>query len=88
LISKRDSQMRRFCNYFVNLYNQKVINPFLPFLNINDLEEIKNNLRAVNSDCHSKNESNKQLDKTIIIVAPQSITKEINEEASIQIKAL
>jgi hypothetical protein len=28
----RDSKMRRFCNYFVTLFNQKKINPFSQFI--------------------------------------------------------
>jgi hypothetical protein len=29
----RDSKMRRFCNYFVTLFNQSKISPFTQFVN-------------------------------------------------------
>ncbi len=29
----RESKMRRFCNYFVTLFNQKKLNPFSQFVN-------------------------------------------------------
>ena len=32
LLQHRDSKMRRFCNYFVTLFNQKKINPFTQFV--------------------------------------------------------
>ena len=32
LLQHRDSKMRRFCNYFVTLFNQKKINPFTQFI--------------------------------------------------------
>lgn len=28
LMPNRDSKMRRFCNYFLTLFNQKKLNPF------------------------------------------------------------
>jgi hypothetical protein len=28
LLPNRDSKMRRFCNYFLTLFNQKKLNPF------------------------------------------------------------
>ena len=30
---QRESKMRRFCNYFTTLFNQKRLNPFAQFVN-------------------------------------------------------
>ena len=40
-IQYRDSKMRRFCNYFVTLYNQKKLNPFTHFLEHESLKQVK-----------------------------------------------
>lgn len=32
LLPNRDSKMRRFCNYFLTLFNQKKLNPFTQFV--------------------------------------------------------
>jgi len=45
LLVYRDSKMRRFCNYFVTLFNQKKINPFTQFVNQNKLKLVKANVR-------------------------------------------
>ena len=37
----RESKMRRFCNYFVTLFNQKKLNPFTQFVNGQTLKAIK-----------------------------------------------
>lgn len=42
----RDSKMRRFCNYFVTLYNQKKICPFTQFVSQQDLDELKSKVTA------------------------------------------
>jgi len=41
LLYQRDSKMRRFCNYFVTLFNQKKINPFTQFVGQAKLKEVK-----------------------------------------------
>ena len=41
----RDSKMRRFCNYFVTLFNQKKINPFTQFIQQDKLKLVKANVR-------------------------------------------
>jgi hypothetical protein len=45
LLQQRDSKMRRFCNYFVTLFNQKKINPLSQFVNMTKLKEIKQMVR-------------------------------------------
>ena len=42
LVYHRDSKMRRFCNYFVTLFNQKKIVPFSEFISSAELDELKN----------------------------------------------
>lgn len=42
----RDSKMRRFCNYFVTLYNQKKIMPFTQFVGQQDLDALKSKVTA------------------------------------------
>lgn len=37
--------MRRFCNYFVTLFNQKKINPLSQFVNMTKLKDIKQMVR-------------------------------------------
>ena len=37
--------MRRFCNYFVTLFNQKKINPLSQFVNMTKLKDIKQTVR-------------------------------------------
>jgi len=37
--------MRRFCNYFLTLYNQKKLNPFTQFVNTVTLKKVKQNVR-------------------------------------------
>ena len=37
--------MRRFCNYFVTLFNQKKINPFTQFIQQTKLKEVKARVR-------------------------------------------
>lgn len=41
----RDSKMRRFCNYFLTLFNQKKLNPFTQFVNSVTLKIVKHNVR-------------------------------------------
>jgi hypothetical protein len=41
LVHYRDSKMRRFCNYFVTLFNQKKIIPFTQFVKHDKIEKIK-----------------------------------------------
>lgn len=41
LALQRDSKMRRFCNYFVTLFNQRKIDPFTQFIKTAHLAEIK-----------------------------------------------
>ena len=41
LMLHRDSKMRRFCNYFVTLFNQKKINPFTQFIPQPKLKAVK-----------------------------------------------
>lgn len=45
LLLHRDSKMRRFCNYFVTLFNQKKINPFTQFIQQAKLKEVKTRVR-------------------------------------------
>jgi hypothetical protein len=45
LLYQRDSKMRRFCNYFVTLFNQKKINPFTQFVGQAKLREVKQRVR-------------------------------------------
>ena len=45
LLMQRDSKMRRFCNYFVTLFNQKKINPFTQFIQQTKLKEVKAKVR-------------------------------------------
>ena len=45
LLMQRDSKMRRFCNYFVTLFNQKKINPFTQFIQQAKLKEVKSKVR-------------------------------------------
>ena len=45
LLLHRDSKMRRFCNYFVTLFNQKKINPFTQFIQQTKLKEVKARVR-------------------------------------------
>lgn len=42
---QRDSKMRRFCNYFVTLFNQKKINPLSQFISQPKLKELKQLVR-------------------------------------------
>ena len=44
-LPSRDSKMRRFCNYFLTLYNQKKLNPFTQFVNTVTLKRVKQNVR-------------------------------------------
>ena len=37
--------MRRFCNYFVTLFNQKKINPFTQFIQSDKLKSVKATVR-------------------------------------------
>jgi hypothetical protein len=37
--------MRRFCNYFVTLFNQKKINPLSQFISQSKLKELKQQVR-------------------------------------------
>ena len=37
--------MRRFCNYFVTLFNQKKINPLSQFVNMTKLKDVKQMVR-------------------------------------------
>ena len=37
--------MRRFCNYFVTLFNQKKINPLSQFVNMSKLKDVKQMVR-------------------------------------------
>lgn len=37
--------MRRFCNYFLTLFNQKKLNPFTQFVNTVTLKKVKYNVR-------------------------------------------
>ena len=41
----RDSKMRRFCNYFVTLFNQKKLNPFTQFIDQELLTALKNKVK-------------------------------------------
>ena len=41
----RDSKMRRFCNYFLTLFNQKKLNPFTQFINTATLKRVKFKVR-------------------------------------------
>jgi hypothetical protein len=45
LMPNRDSKMRRFCNYFLTLFNQKKLNPFTQFVNSTTLKIVKHNVR-------------------------------------------
>lgn len=45
LMPNRDSKMRRFCNYFLTLFNQSKLNPFTQFVNSKTLKEVKQNVR-------------------------------------------
>ena len=45
LLQHRDSKMRRFCNYFVTLFNQKKINPFTQFIQQAKLKSVKATVR-------------------------------------------
>ena len=45
LMIYRDSKMRRFCNYFVTLFNQKKINPFTQFIAQEKLKAVKATVR-------------------------------------------
>jgi hypothetical protein len=45
LLPNRDSKMRRFCNYFLTLFNQKKLNPFTQFVNTTTLKNVKSNVR-------------------------------------------
>ena len=45
LLIHRDSKMRRFCNYFVTLFNQKKINPFTQFIQQGKLKAVKATVR-------------------------------------------
>lgn len=45
LLVHRDSKMRRFCNYFVTLFNQKKINPFTQFIQQAKLKSVKATVR-------------------------------------------
>ena len=45
LLPSRDSKMRRFCNYFLTLFNQKKLNPFTQFINTQTLKKVKYNVR-------------------------------------------
>ena len=45
LLSHRDSKMRRFCNYFVTLFNQKKINPFTQFIQQAKLKAVISTVR-------------------------------------------
>lgn len=46
LVFHRDSKMRRFCNYFVTLYNQRKICPFTQFVSQTDLDSLKDKVTA------------------------------------------
>ena len=37
--------MRRFCNYFVTLFNQKKINPLSQFVNMTKLKDVEQMVR-------------------------------------------
>jgi hypothetical protein len=45
LLLNRDSKMRRFCNYFLTLFNQKKLNPFTQFINTATLKRVKFKVR-------------------------------------------
>lgn len=45
LMPNRDSKMRRFCNYFLTLFNQKKLNPFTQFVQSKTLKGVKLNVR-------------------------------------------
>lgn len=45
LLPNRDSKMRRFCNYFLTLFNQKKLNPFTQFVHSQTLKKVKMNVR-------------------------------------------
>ena len=45
LLPNRDSKMRRFCNYFLTLFNQKKLNPFTQFINTSTLKKVKFKVR-------------------------------------------
>ena len=44
-IQARDSKMRRFCNYFVTLFNQEKIIPFGQFINATLLNSLKQKVK-------------------------------------------
>lgn len=45
LLPNRDSKMRRFCNYFLTLFNQKKLNPFTQFVHSKTLKRVKMHVR-------------------------------------------
>ena len=46
LLPNRDSKMRRFCNYFLTLFNQNKLIPFTQFVNSKTLQKVKQDVRA------------------------------------------
>jgi len=67
LMPNRDSKMRRFCNYFLTLFNQKKLNPFTQFVHSGTLKKVKLNVRLkmqyFTKGINKKNKSRKKSKK-------------------------
>jgi len=74
----RDSKMRRFCNYFVTLFNQEKIIPFGQFINASLLNEVKQRVK-IQMSYYAKNGIVSDLDPTDML---EGITNTEEEKES------
>ena len=77
--------MRRFCNYFVNLYNQTILSPFTKIVDENELELIKSKVKTVDSNSVSLEENEEiksqvNINTTVPTLLPSFIIKEDVED--------
>ena len=76
LMPNRDSKMRRFCNYFLTLFNQRKLNPFTQFVHSQTLKKVKLNVRlkmqyfTKGTDAEKKKRKRKQRDEPKIQKLP------------------
>ena len=74
LLPNRDSKMRRFCNYFLTLFNQKKLNPFTQFIQTNTLKKVKAAVRVKMQYFQQNEDDTEKPQKLPSMPQPKSLT--------------
>lgn len=69
----RESKMRRFCNFWLILFNVRNLKPFSQFIKVDDMKELKMRITLKVQQLHIKNSDNNRLERCVSKISEISL---------------